>query len=287
MPEIPFHFSEIFFALPLIWGGLRGYNRGIVLQFVSLMGLLLLFYLFTFVIYAFSKTFFQWFGLDIINTELFFTVIFMIIALFGVHIFVRYLFDNFTNQTLVGVYSRLSGLILGILRFGFIMSIFYTIYNEISPEKNPDSWFYESRNASYIYKYNKMVAPFIFNYLRFEESRDVEFVKSDTLSFGGQVIPIEPTIDYLCDSTKSVVWKYVYLNVEETLDRDTSIIEAKISYDNSANLNNYTYHFLLMRKDSTVLLYKYFENDLPTALNKAYLNLSDAHISRTEAFSND
>jgi len=282
VPELPFHFSEIFFALPLIWGGLRGYNRGIILQFISLMGLLLLFYVFTLVIYAFSKTFFHWFGFDIIHTELFFTVIIVIIALFGVHIFVRYLFENYMQQSLVTVYSRLSGLILGILRFGFIMSIFYAIYNELSPEKNPDSWFYESRNSSYIYKYNKMVAPFIFNYLRFEESRDVEFVKNDTLNFGGQRIPIELTIDHLCDSTKSVVWKYIYLNPDETLSSDTSIIEAKISYDNSANLNNYTYRFLLLRKDSTVLLFKYFENELPTALNKAYLNLSDAHINRTE-----
>ncbi len=282
MLNLPFHLSEIVFAAPLIWGGLRGYNRGTMLQFISLMSLLLLFFVFTFFIYALSKTFFDWFGWDIVSIEVFFTVIIIIAVIFGVHVFVRFLFENYSGSTAITPYSRLLGLVLGILRYAFMLSMLYNLLAQISSDKNQDSWFFEARNSSYIYKYNKLIAPFIFTYLRFDETRELEEIKASTLNFGGQKIPIETTLEFMCDSTKNVVWRYMYLNPQETISPDSTLIEAKLSYKLSSNLNTFTYQFLHLKNDSTIILYRYFENNQKTQLNRAYLNLSNAYIEYLE-----
>lgn len=281
MINLPFHISEVFFTIPLILGGLRGYNRGIILQFISLMSLMLVFYGFTFLIYAFSESFYEWFALDIINTELFLTLFLTIVSILSLHIFMRMIFDKFVSAEQITLYSRLSGFFLGSLRYAFILSIFYAVFNEYSPIEKKTSWFYESRNSSYILKYNSLIAPFIFTYLRFNESRDLEYVKKNTIHFGGQKVKIEPTVNFMCDSTKSVVWKFIPLN-EEKPNKDTSLVEAKISYYNEdKNLNNFTFQFLLLKKDSSIFLHKYLENDRSTARNKGFIKLSNAYIQLT------
>ncbi len=277
MINLPFHISEIFFAIPLIIGGLRGYNRGLILQFISLMSLMLVFYGLTFIIYAFSESFYDWFGWDIINTELVLTILLTTIAILGIHIFARMLFDNMTNKAAITLYARLSGFIFGILRYAFILSIFYAIFNQYSPIKNKDSWFYESRNSSYILEYNTIIAPFIFNYLHFDENRDLEYVKHNTLNFGGQKVAIEPTINFLCDSTKSVVWKFIPLN-DSVPNADSSIIQVKLSNYDVENLNNFAFQFLLLKKDSVIFLHKYYENDRSVPKDKGFHKLSNAHI---------
>ena len=245
------------------------------------MSLMLVFYGLTFIIYAFSESFYDWFGWDIVNTELVLTILLTIIAILVIHIFARMLFDNMTNKATITLYARLSGFIFGILRYAFILSIFYAIFNQYSPIKNKDSWFYESRNSSYILKYNTIIAPFIFNYLHFDENRDLEYVKHNTLNFGGQKVAIQPTINFLCDSTKSVVWKFIPLN-DSVPNADSSIIQAKLSHYDDENLNNFAFQFLLLKKNSVILLHKYYENDRSTPKNKGVLKLGNAHINLKE-----
>ena len=122
-----------------------------------------------------------------------------------------------------------------------------------------------------------MIAPFIFTYLRFNETRDLEYVKHNTLNFGGENVTIEPTIDFLCDSTKSVVWSFVPLN-EEKPNADSSIIQAKINHYDVENLNNYSFQFLLVKKDSTIILHKYIENDRGAPKNKGFQKIRNAYL---------
>lgn len=272
MGDITFYIPEIIFSVPILIGALRGYNRGLVLQLLSLMSLVLLFYGLTFVFYGISKTLYECFVWDIINTELVLTFLLTFVIILVVHVFIRMLYENFTDKTGISMYSRLVGFVIGALRYAFIISIFYNIWNQYSPLDDEESWFRESRMNSYVYQYNTMAAPFIFNYLDFDKSRDVEYVKLNTINFGGQEVPIEPVINFMCDSTKYPTWKYVPLR-EDYMSKDSSIVEVKVAYENPDNLNIFTYQFLLLKQDSLIFLHKYLENNKALPKSKGFFKL--------------
>jgi len=163
------NYLDIILAIPLLWAVYRGFTKGLVIEVASLAALIL---------GIWGAIRFSWFTADWLTRQwewsspslpvVSFAITFLAIVM-AVHLVAR-LVDKLVRAVALGPFNRILGVVFGVAKMGFILSIVLVIVNAIDrsarfiPEKD--------REESVLYGPVSSFAPALFPYLNFEEIRD-------------------------------------------------------------------------------------------------------------------
>ena len=144
-----FSYLDIFFAIPLVWGIVRGLMSGFVRSLSIFIGLILGVYLAQIYAPDLSPTISEWFTLSARQClSLAYVVIFIAVMLL-VAIVARIL-DKFLHLILLGWLNKLLGALFGFFKWAIILSFFIMVveyanskFEFLSPEKKSESLLYE------------------------------------------------------------------------------------------------------------------------------------------------
>ena len=144
-----FSYLDLFFAIPLLWGIVRGLMSGFVRSLSIFIGLILGVYLAQIYAPELSPTISEWFTLSARQClSLAYVVIFIAVMLL-VAIVARIL-DKFLHLILLGWLNKLLGALFGFFKWAIILSFFIMVveyanskFEFLSPEKKSESLLYE------------------------------------------------------------------------------------------------------------------------------------------------
>lgn len=144
-----FSYLDIFFAIPLVWGIVRGLMSGFVRSLSVFIGLILGVYLAQIYAPDLSPTISEWFTLSARQClSLAYVVIFIAVMLL-VAIVARIL-DKFLHLILLGWLNKLLGALFGFFKWAIILSLFIMLieyanskFEFLTPEKKSESLLYE------------------------------------------------------------------------------------------------------------------------------------------------
>ncbi len=144
-----FSYLDIFFAIPLVWGIVRGLMSGFVRSLSIFIGLILGVYLAQIYAPDLSPTISEWFTLSARQClSLAYVVIFIAVMLL-VAIVARIL-DKFLHLILLGWLNKLLGALFGFFKWAIILSLFIMLieyanskFEFLTPEKKSESLLYE------------------------------------------------------------------------------------------------------------------------------------------------
>lgn len=144
-----FSYLDIFFAIPLVWGIVRGLMSGFVRSLSIFIGLILGVYLAQIYAPELSPTISEWFTLSARQClSLAYVVIFIAVMLL-VAIVARIL-DKFLHLILLGWLNKLLGALFGFFKWAIILSLFIMLieyanskFEFLTPEKKSESLLYE------------------------------------------------------------------------------------------------------------------------------------------------
>lgn len=144
-----FSYLDIFFAIPLVWGIVRGLMSGFVRSLSIFIGLILGVYLAHIYAPELSPTISEWFTLSARQClSLAYVVIFIAVMLL-VAIVARIL-DKFLHLILLGWLNKLLGALFGFFKWAIILSLFIMLieyanskFEFLTPEKKSESLLYE------------------------------------------------------------------------------------------------------------------------------------------------
>ncbi|MCK4661872.1 MAG: CvpA family protein [Bacteroidales bacterium] len=159
------NFIDIIIIIPLLWSAYKGFSKGLIITVASLAALILgIFGAIKFSDFT-SQYLIENFDfnpdyLPIISFALTFVLI-----VIGVHLIAR-LLDKLVKAVALGFLNRISGLIFGIIKTAFIISIILVVLNGF--DKNLKFISPETKENSILYKPLSSFAPLIFPYLDFK-----------------------------------------------------------------------------------------------------------------------
>jgi membrane protein required for colicin V production len=144
-----FSYLDIFFAIPLVWGIVRGLMSGFVRSLSIFIGLILGVYLAQIYATDLSPIISEWFTLLARQClSLAYVVIFIAVMLL-VAIVARIL-DKFLHLILLGWLNKLLGALFGFFKWAIILSLFIMLieyanskFEFLTPEKKSESLLYE------------------------------------------------------------------------------------------------------------------------------------------------
>ena len=144
-----FSYLDIFFAIPLIWGIVRGLMSGFIRSLSVFVGLILGITLAQTYAADLSPTISEWFTLSARQClSLAYVVIFIAVMLL-VAIVARIL-DKFLHLILLGWLNKLLGALFGFFKWAIILSLFIMLieyanskFEFLTPEKKSESLLYE------------------------------------------------------------------------------------------------------------------------------------------------
>ena len=158
------NYLDIIIALPLLWGAYKGFTKGLIIEAASLAALLLGIYgaiKFSGITSDFlvEKCNFSSQYLHIIS----FAITFILIVI-AVH-FIARLINKLVKAVALGFVNRLFGVIFGILKWAFIISVLLVVINKVDEKVNFISP--EQKNESLLYQPLSNFAPLIIPSLEF------------------------------------------------------------------------------------------------------------------------
>lgn len=144
-----FSYLDIFFAIPLLWGIVRGLMSGFIRSLSVFVGLILGIYLAHVYASDLSPTISEWFTISAKQClSLSYVIIFIAVMLF-VAIAARIL-DKFVHLILLGWLNKLLGALFGFFKWAIILSFFVMLieyanskFEFLSQEKKSESLLYE------------------------------------------------------------------------------------------------------------------------------------------------
>jgi membrane protein required for colicin V production len=144
-----FSYLDIFFAIPLLWGIVRGLMSGFIRSLSVFVGLILGIYLAHVYASDLSPTISEWFTISAKQClSLSYVIIFIVVMLF-VAIAARIL-DKFVHLILLGWLNKLLGALFGFFKWAIILSFFVMLieyanskFEFLSQEKKSESLLYE------------------------------------------------------------------------------------------------------------------------------------------------
>ena len=144
-----FCYLDIFFAIPLIWGIVRGLMSGFVRSLSVFVGLILGITLAQTYAADLSPTIQEWFTLSARQCLSIAYVIIFIAVMIVVAIIARIL-DKFLHLILLGWLNKLLGALFGFFKWAIILSFFIMVieyanskFEFLTPEKKSESLLYE------------------------------------------------------------------------------------------------------------------------------------------------
>lgn len=158
------NYLDIIIALPLLWGAYKGFTKGLIIEAASLAALLLGIYgaiKFSGITSDFlvEKCNFNSQYLHIVS----FAITFILIVI-AVH-FIARLINKLVKAVALGFVNRLFGVIFGILKWAFIISVLLVVINKVDKKVNFISP--EIKNESILYQPLSNFAPSIIPSLEF------------------------------------------------------------------------------------------------------------------------
>lgn len=169
MQGLSINYFDFIFAIFLAWSAYRGITKGFVIMAASLIALLLGVWGAIRFSHLTAALLISYFGLQTAHLPLIAFAITFIIIVFLVHLLSRAL-DKLIKAVALGIFNRLAGLLFGVLKTAFLISIFLVILNGINrrvpfiPE--------EHKEKSLLYQPLSKLAPAIFPFLNFEGIKD-------------------------------------------------------------------------------------------------------------------
>lgn len=144
-----FSYLDIFFAIPLIWGIVRGLMSGFIRSLSVFVGLILGITLAQTYAADLSPTIQEWFTLSVRQCLSIAYVTIFVAVMIVVAIIARIL-DKFLHLILLGWLNKLLGAIFGFFKWAIILSFFIMVieyanskFEFLSPEKKSESLLYE------------------------------------------------------------------------------------------------------------------------------------------------
>jgi membrane protein required for colicin V production len=169
MEGLSINYFDVIIAIFLLWSAYRGMTRGFLIMAASLAALILGVWGAIRFSHLTAAILISSFGVQTKYLALIsFALTFVIIAVL-VHLLSRAL-DKLVKAVALGIVNRLAGLLFGILKTAFLISIFLVILNGINnrvpfiPE--------EHKENSLLYQPLSRLAPAIFPFLNFDEIKD-------------------------------------------------------------------------------------------------------------------
>lgn len=164
-----FNVFDIIFAIILLYSAYKGFSKGFVIQAATLVALLLGIY---------GAVRFSDYTADILSIKLNITTQYLPLIAFAVTfvaiVILVHLIAGVTEKLLravaLGFVNRIAGLLFGILKSAFIISILLVIINGIDTRMNiiPS----DVKNNSLLYRPLSEFAPKIFPFLKFNQLRE-------------------------------------------------------------------------------------------------------------------
>jgi membrane protein required for colicin V production len=166
-----FNVFDIIFAIILLYSAYKGFSKGFVIQAATLVALLLGIY---------GAVRFSDYTADILSLKLNITTQYLPLIAFAVTfvaiVILVHLIAGVTEKLLravaLGFVNRVAGLLFGVLKSAFIISILLVIVNGIDTRMNiiPS----DVKNNSLLYRPLSEFAPKIFPFLKFQQIREGE-----------------------------------------------------------------------------------------------------------------
>ena len=163
------NYIDLILAVFLVWAAYKGFKNGLIIEVASLAALIL---------GIFGAIKFSGFTADFLVEQfdittkylslIAFAITFIIIVVL-VHLLARIL-DKLVKAIALGFINRLLGIVFGVAKVAFILSIVLVILNTVNRKANflPE----EKLDKSFLYWPISNFAPAIFPYLDFEEIRE-------------------------------------------------------------------------------------------------------------------
>ena len=144
-----FSYLDLFFAIPLVWGIVRGLMSGFIRSLSVFVGLILGIYLAHIYAPDLSPTISEWFTISAKQCLSLSYVIIFITVMVLVAIIARIL-DKFLHLILLGWLNKLLGALFGFFKWAIILSFFIMVieyanskFEFLTPEKKSESLLYE------------------------------------------------------------------------------------------------------------------------------------------------
>jgi membrane protein required for colicin V production len=153
-----FNYLDLVIALPMVLFAILGFRKGLIKELASLAALILGIYL----AIMFADYVAGWLikYIDISHRYIF--IIAFILTFVGVVLLVVLLgrlLDKVASLALLGIINRFLGLLFGVLKGAFIMSVFILLFNMIDSKEHILKSQY--KNESLLYRPVEAVAPFV------------------------------------------------------------------------------------------------------------------------------
>jgi len=158
---------DIIFLVPLLWFAYKGFSNGLAIEIASLMALILGIYLsLKFSIYVGKKI-----GLEG-NLSSIFAFIITFLAVVILVNFIGKFVGKIFEWTSLGIINKIAGLVFGVIKISFILSVMIYIIEKIDNNKIILSK--ETKEKSIIFPYMHAVAPKIIKELKIEEINHID-----------------------------------------------------------------------------------------------------------------
>ena len=160
------NFLDIIFAVFLVWFAYNGFKKGLIIEITSLVALILGIYI---------SINFSFYAADFLNNNFeinpkYISIISFIIT-FIIVVFLVYMIgkilEKFIDIIMLGFLNKLAGLVFGIVKAAFILSVLIFIINYFDENKTVITE--KSRNASLLYEPVSSFAPTIIPKLNLEK----------------------------------------------------------------------------------------------------------------------
>ncbi|MCK4629970.1 MAG: CvpA family protein [Bacteroidales bacterium] len=171
------NYIDLIIAIPLVWGIFVGFKNGLIIEVASLAALLL---------GIFGAIHFSDLTANFLVTKLnittqYINLIAFAVTFVGIVILVHLLakmVDKLVKAVALGFVNRLLGMVFGLVKYAFIISIILVIINAVN--RNMTFISKEKIENSILYKPLSDFAPGIFPYLDFQEiKKDIKDFKDD------------------------------------------------------------------------------------------------------------
>ncbi len=153
----------------LLWGAINGFIKGFLNQCLTLVALLLGVWggiHFSYLVNHYLSTHYSLNGRLV--PAISFLIIFILILII-IH-FIGLLITAIVHKSVLGQMNRIAGILFGILKMAFILSIIILILEKLDPRRNFLT--YNDTDKSYLYKPVQKIAPAIFPHIHLEEIKN-------------------------------------------------------------------------------------------------------------------
>jgi len=153
------NYFDIIFAVPLLWGAYKGFTKGLIVSIASMLALLVGVY----GAIRFSGFVGEYISGTINVQENYVPLIAFAVTFIGIVIGIHFLakmISKLIDAIALGWLNKIAGILFGMLKSIFIMSIFIFIVDKVDPNSNFISK--DIKEESLLYEPIKILAPAIF-----------------------------------------------------------------------------------------------------------------------------